>query len=219
MALTAVMAGTNFFTTQLLQDVFGYSPIKAGLAFLPLAFGIFTGGGVSSKLLHQVPSRNLVVAGSVLILGGMVWMSQVDLGTTYLSGVIGPLIMFGAGAGTAFTALNAIILGNASEQYAGAASSILEVMQWVGFSLGVGVLVTIFGRGSQDAAKHVPSGLHGHGVAAYVEVHGIGKAFTASLAFAGLALIAAFLLRTAKPTPAAAAAAAGTPAAEDGAPA
>jgi EmrB/QacA subfamily drug resistance transporter len=208
MALTAVMAGINFFTTQLLQDVLGYGAVKAGLAFLPLAFGIFLGGGVASKLLAQVASRNLVVVGSLLIFGGVLWMSQVDLGTTYPSGIVGPLIMFGAGAGTAFTALNAIILGDASEHFAGAASSVLEVMQWVGFSLGVGVLITFFGSGSRHAAKHVPSDVRGQSIAHYVEVHGISRAFMAALAFAVLALIAAFLLRTPKPDPAAASAAA-----------
>jgi EmrB/QacA subfamily drug resistance transporter len=217
MALTAVMAGTNFFATQLLQDVLGYSPIKAGLAFLPMAFGIFMGGGVASKLITQLPSRNLVVVGALFILGGMVWLSQVDLGTSYAGGIVGPLIMFGVGAGTAFTALNAIILGNASEQYAGAASSVLEVMQWVGFSLGVGVLITFFGHGSRHAASHLPSSVRHQDIASYVEVHGIGTAFTASLAFAGLALLAAFVLRTPKPDPAAAAAATGGHAAEEGA--
>lgn len=207
MALTAVMAAINFFTTQLLQDVFGYGPVKAGLAFLPMAFGIFLGGGVGSKLLATVPSRNLVVVGSLLIFGGVLWMSQVELGTGYAGGIVGPLIMFGAGAGAAFTALNAIILGGASEEYAGAASSVLEVMQWVGFSLGISVLITIFGSGRDHAAKHVPSGLHGQNIADYIEVHGISRAFTAALVFAVLAMIGAFLLRTPKPVPAADAAA------------
>ena len=204
MALTAVMAGINFFTTQLLQDVLGYGPVKAGLCFLPLAFGIFTGGGVGSKLLARVSGRSLVVAGSLLIFGGVLWMSQVELGTSYAGGIVGPLILFGVGAGTAFTALNAIILGGASEAYAGAAAGVLEVMQWLGFSLGIGILITVFGSAGDHAAKHVPSGLHGHQtIAAYVEVHGIGAAFTAALAFAALALLAATLLRTATAAPAA----------------
>ncbi|KAB8169634.1 MFS transporter [Streptomyces sp. 3MP-14] len=204
MALTAVMAGTNFFVTQLLQDVFDFSAIRAGLAFLPMAAGILTAGGIASKLLQQVRSQYVVMAGCVLIFSGMLWMSQVSLDTTYANGVLGPIMLFGFGAGTAFTALTSIILSSPSEKHAGAVSSVLEVMQWVGFSLGVGILITVFGRSSSSAAEDLPADLAGDRVADYLMVEGMSAAFVASLIFAVLALIAAFILRTAKPEPPAA---------------
>jgi Na+-driven multidrug efflux pump len=121
----------------------------------------------------------------------MVWLSRVSDTTGYAGGVLGPVLMFGIGAGFAFTAVSATILSDVSGAHAGSAASVLEVMQWVGFTLGISVLVTIFGAASRNAAAEVP------GNAKHALVEGVSAAFVGSLVFVAVAfLIALFVIKT-----------------------
>ncbi|MEV4559134.1 MFS transporter [Kitasatospora sp. NPDC049285] len=185
--LVATMSAMNFFVSQYLQDGLAFSPMTAGFAFLPMAAAILASGGQAAKLLGKVGAKPLILVGSLLIGGGMVWMSLVSDSTTYLTGVLGPILLFGIGAGLAFTALSATILGDVSGEHAGSAAGVLEVMQWIGFTLGISVLITIFGSAGRDAAAKVP------GDAKHALVEGLGAAFTASLAFVAVAIVVAML--------------------------
>ena len=66
-----------FFISLYLQDVLGYSPIKTGLAYLPLAVGIIISAGVASQLVTRVGFKTPLIAGMLLVAGGLLWFSQV----------------------------------------------------------------------------------------------------------------------------------------------
>lgn len=201
LVLGAPMAAMLFFVTQLLQNVRSFSPLTAGLAFLPMATGLMGAGGIAAQLLKRVSPRTAVFAGSGLLAGGMIWLAMVSPATSYAAGVLGPTIMFGAGAGVAFTALNSVILSGVSARESGAASSLLESMNWVGASLGLSVLVTVFGTARRHAAAHLPAGLS-RPAANYLLVHGMSAAFVGSLVFIGGGfLITIFVLTGARPAP------------------
>jgi hypothetical protein len=198
--LVATMSAMNYFVSQLMQDVLGLSPILAGLGFLPLAAGILLAGGRAAKLMGKVSAKTLILSGSALIFIGMLWMSRASESTTYLTGVVGPLILFGVGAGAAFTALPAVIMSDVSGKHAGSAASVLEAMQWIGFTLGISVLVTIFGTARTQAAAAVP------GNARHALASGMSAAFMGSLAFVAIAVVICLVvIRTPAPQPVAAA--------------
>ena len=66
-----------FFISLYLQDVLGYSPIKTGIAYLPLAVGIIIAAGVAGQLVTRVGFKPPLIAGMLLVAGGLLWFSQV----------------------------------------------------------------------------------------------------------------------------------------------
>jgi hypothetical protein len=196
---TAPMAGMFFFVTQILQNFLNYSPLSAGVAFLPQAAGLMMAGGMAAQLLPRTGAKPLILAGALFICGGMIWLSRVSLSTTYVGGVIGPMLLFGIGAGIAFTALNAIVLAGISDRDSGAASGLLETMQWLGYSLGLSVLVTAYGTGSRNAIGHLPS-LDPASASHYVLLHGASWAFVGAAAFVAVAFVLTLaVVRSGKP--------------------
>jgi EmrB/QacA subfamily drug resistance transporter len=195
--LAATMYGTFFFITQFVQDVVGFSPVKAGFAFLPLSGAIFTFSRLVPRLLPRFGPKPLMVTGGVLITAGMVWLTRISEDTGYLSGLIGPLVLFGIGAGLSFTPLTVMILSGVERHNAGAASGLLQAMQQVGGSLGVAILVTRFGIVSRDAARHPLANATPKVQAHHVMAEAMGSAFTLSAIFAVLVLlIALFAIKT-----------------------
>lgn len=192
LGLTATMAAMNFFVTQLLQNGLSFSPIVAGVSFLPLAVGIMGAGSQAGRVLEKAGAKPLILVGAALIAGASLWLSQFSDSSSYASGLVGPLIMFGVGAGLAFTSLSSTILSDVSGQHAGSASSVLEVMQWVGFALGVSVLTNVF---SGHAARSTGSAKH-------VLISGIDAAFLGSVVFVGVALVIALVVIKKPATPA-----------------
>ncbi|MBL7492314.1 MFS transporter [Frankia sp. AgB1.9] len=186
--LVGTMSAMNYFVSQYLQDGLRFSPASAGFAFLPMAAAILFAGAQASRLLGKVGAKPLILVGIVLIGGGMVWLSQLSDSTTYVSGVLGPILLFGIGAGLAFTAISAIILGDVSGRNAGSAASVLEMIQWISFTLGISVLVTVFGPVRRHAAAKAP------GNAKHALVEGMSAAFAASLIFVALSIAIALIV-------------------------
>ncbi len=101
----AVLVSFNFFMTQYLQGVTGYSPLQAGLAFLPVTATTFAAAVVTSRAAGRVSNDMLAVAGCAAMLIGTAWMSRVSVGTSYLLGVALPMIVFGIGQGLGLSSL------------------------------------------------------------------------------------------------------------------
>ena len=145
------MFGQFFFLTQYLQGVLRYSPLEAGVAFLPLTLAMFSMVFVVPRLSARFGSRRLLAGGVVTALVGMSWISQLSAGTSYLTGVAIPMIIPGAGAGAAFTPLTASGVAGVAPEDAGAASGLVNVAHQLGGSLGLGILVTVFASATPSA--------------------------------------------------------------------
>lgn len=158
--LVAGMFGMFFFVSQFLQEVLGFSPIRAGVAFLPMTLLVFAVSRLASRLLGRLAPVPLMIAGTLPVVAGMAWLSRLSPATHYLPGVVGPMLLFGAGLGLAFVPLTTVSLAGVRPADSGAASSMVNVTQQVGGALGLAVLVTVFG----DAARR--GGGHIHGMAA-----------------------------------------------------
>jgi predicted MFS family arabinose efflux permease len=157
LSLAAAMFGMFFFLTLFVQNVLGFSPLRAGLSFLPVSAVIATGAGLASRLLPRFGPKPFMVTGALLATTGLAWLTGVDVHATYAGDVLGPMILFGFGMGLQFVSLTLMALSHVPPHESGAASGLLNTSQQVGGSLGLSVLVTVFGAAAaHEAARQVP---------------------------------------------------------------
>jgi EmrB/QacA subfamily drug resistance transporter len=199
--LVGGMFGMFFFLTQFVQDVLHFSPLRAGLAFVPMTAALLAMSRMAPRLVPRFGAKPLLVAGLVPVVAGMAWLGQVSTSTTYLPGILVPMLLLGIGMGFAFVPLTMASLAGVPPQDSGAAASMVNVMQQVGGSLGLAILVTIFGSARQSAAAHPLAGATAAEQARHVLVHGMSTAFSAAAIFDALALLVVILaIRLRQPT-------------------
>jgi EmrB/QacA subfamily drug resistance transporter len=175
--IVAGMFGMFFFLTQFVQEILGFSPLRAGLSFLPMTAALFGVSRLSPRLVSRFRPWTLMVTGMLPVVAGMAWLSRISPGTGYLAGVLGPMVLIGAGMGVVFVPLTMASLSGVRPEDSGAASSMVNVMQQVGGSLGLAILVTAASR-----AGHPPTG-------PAAVVHGMSSAFTLAVVLDVLALV------------------------------
>jgi EmrB/QacA subfamily drug resistance transporter len=200
--LVAGMFGMFFFLTQFLQDILGFSPLRAGVAFLPLTITLFAVSRTAPRLMPVFGPKPLMVAGMLPAIAAMAWLSRVSPATGYWSGVFGPMTLFGLGMGIVFVPLTTASLAGVRPQESGAASSMVNVTQQVGGSLGLAALVAVFGTASRDAAAHPVPGLTTVAQQQHVLAHGMSAAFLLAFVFeAATLLVIVALIRGRGPQP------------------
>jgi EmrB/QacA subfamily drug resistance transporter len=177
--LVAGMFGMFFFLTQFVQEILGFSPLAAGVAFLPLTLTVFGVSRAAPRLIPRFGGTRLMLAGMLPVIAGMAWLAQVSAGTSYLAGILGPMLLLGTGMGLVFVPLTAASLAGVAPADSGAASSMVNVMQQVGGSLGLAILVTVFGT----AYRHAGGSVH------HALVHGVSAAFSVAALFDVAALL------------------------------
>jgi EmrB/QacA subfamily drug resistance transporter len=135
--------GIFFFLTLFLQNVWGYSALKTGLAYLPMIFMVMAASGVASQLVTRIGARPLMISGATLMTGGMIWLSRITEHSQYVSGLLGPMLVTAVGLGLIFVPLSLVSLSKVADSDAGVASSLLNVGQQVGGSIGLAILGTV----------------------------------------------------------------------------
>ncbi len=135
--------GMFFFLTLFLQNVWGYSALKTGIAYLPMIATVMAASGIASQLVNRIGARPLLVAGSVIATGGMFWLSRINEGSHYASGLLGPMMVTALGMGLLFVPLSLVALSKVGDRDAGVASSLLNTGQQVGGSIGLAILGTV----------------------------------------------------------------------------
>jgi EmrB/QacA subfamily drug resistance transporter len=184
----AAMMSMFFFLTQFLQDVRGFGALATGFAFLPMAASLFAMTRLIPHLLPRFGPKPLVVSGSLLVIGGLAWLTQLTAASGYAAGVLGPMLLMGVGGGLSFVPLTPVIMAAVAPQDAGAASGVLQTMQQTGASLGLAVLVTVFGGVVRHAAPGTP--------APEALVSGMTTAFAAATGFAAGIVAVALTFRS-----------------------
>jgi MFS family permease len=198
--LVAGMFGSFFFLTQFVQEVLGWDPLRAGFAFVPMTAALFAMSRVAPRLVTRFSPKTLMVAGLVPVVGGMAWLGQLTTGTGYFPGVLVPMLLLGIGMGVAFVPLTMASLAGVAPQDSGAAASMVNVMQQVGGSLGLAILVTVYGTASRAAASHPLAGASAAAQVLHARVHGMASAFTVAAIFDLVALlVVAVVIRIANP--------------------
>jgi EmrB/QacA subfamily drug resistance transporter len=191
----AGMYGMFFFMSQFFQDVQGFSPLRAGLAFLPMPASVFLSSQLTSRVLsRRVPEKLLMMTGAMLATVSLLLATQVHASTSY-GQIVVSLVLLGAGLGMSFVSLTSASLADVEPDDAGAASGLINVTQQLGAALGLAVMVTAFGviTKHEQLGGHFTSAALAH--AHSVMVHGIDSVFGIALAFtvAALVLIALFI--------------------------
>ncbi len=200
MAGGAGMFGIFFLGSLYLQGVLGYDAVQIGLAFLPTTVLM---GALSVRftepLVTGFGARPVVVAGLVLITGGLVVFAHAPAGGSYLWHVFPVMVLLGLGAGLCFPALMTLAMADAEPADAGLASGLVNTTAQVGAALGLAVLSTLAAsrtRGSlADGHRRIAATLDGYHlafwVAAGVMVAALGVAATVLRPRAGIAVPAA----------------------------
>jgi hypothetical protein len=166
-----------------MQQVLGYDALKAGLAYLPLAFGIIVSAGVASQLVTRVGYKPVLATGLGFIAAGLIWFGQVSVGGGYVSDILGPSILSAIGLGLAFVSMTVAAVSGVEGHEAGLASGLINTSQQVGGALGLAILAAI--------ANSKTDALLGDGVArATALTDGFSRAMTVG---AGFAIVGALL--------------------------
>jgi len=139
----ATLFGVFFFLTLFVQDVWGYSPLRAGVAFLPLTAAVLAASAAVTRLVPRTGARPLLIAGAVGTAAGLYWLSRMTEHGTYAGGLLGPLLVTGVGLGLLFVPLSLVALARVAEADSGVAASLLNTGRQVGGSIGLAVLATV----------------------------------------------------------------------------
>ena len=189
-----------FFLTQIAQNVLGYSPLKAGFAFLPLGIGVVITAQVTSRVIGRIGPRAPIMLGALAIAGGLLWLSQITDHATYVSDMLGPLVILSIGFGLVFFPTTLVAVSGASRHESGLASAVLNVSQQLGGSIGLAVLGTVAANVTKNQLLNIrPT----HELISQAVTAGFTTAFGIGtiIALAGFAL-AALVIRVPAPRPA-----------------
>jgi predicted MFS family arabinose efflux permease len=148
-----------FLLTLYLQQVLAYSPLKAGLAYVPFGIGLVAGIGVSTQILGRFGARAIISGSYVLVAAGMFLLGGITVHGSYVGELLPSILMISVGMGAAFPATQIAALHEVSEEDAGLGSGVQNTVMQVGGSLGLAVLVTVAVRhaGSALAAGRAPA--------------------------------------------------------------
>jgi EmrB/QacA subfamily drug resistance transporter len=199
MLLVGGMFSMFFFLSQYLQGVHGFSPLQAGLAFLPMTVVMFSTVQLVPWLSARWGDARLLVTGVSVALGGMVWLSRLGETTPFFPAIALPLVLLGLGMGGALAPLTGAGIAGVAPEDAGAASGVLNAAQQLGVSLGISVLVTVAAGGAPAADRSAPAGAL-DGAARAELAHAVATALTGSAVLLALGLaVVAFAVRRPRP--------------------
>jgi EmrB/QacA subfamily drug resistance transporter len=145
-----------FFISLYMQQVLGYSAIKAGLSYLPLALTIIASAAIASQLVTKLGYKPVLAAGLLFIFIGLVWFSRVSVGGGFTTDILGPSLFAAAGLGFAFVTTTIAAVSGVEENEAGLASGLINTSQQIGGALGLAVLSTIAVSRTEDLTSSGP---------------------------------------------------------------
>jgi MFS family permease len=132
-----------FFASIYVQEVLGYSALRAGLAFLPVTAGIVAGAGLSQQLIRRVGVRIVGLTGMSIAAVGLIVLSRIPVAGTYLGDLLPGLMIMSLGMGLTFVPITLIATTNVAAEDAGLASGLLNTSQQLGGAIGLAVLSTL----------------------------------------------------------------------------
>jgi EmrB/QacA subfamily drug resistance transporter len=182
----AATFGMWFFLSLYLQQVRGYTPIRAGLAFLPMTLCIVAGATFASRAVTRIGAKLMLVAGMVAQTAGLLLFTQISPDGTYLKEILVPSLLVAIGIGLSFVPATISAVAGVDSDEAGLASGLVNTSRLVGGALGLAILAAI-------AAARTNSTVHASAHAALTSGFRLAFLIAAAFALAG-GLIAAFAL-------------------------
>jgi len=139
-----------FFITLYMQQVLGYSPIDAGLSYLPLAVMIIVASGIASQLVTRIGFKPVLTIGMGFITAALLWFSQVSVDGGFTTDILGPSLLAATGLGFGFVTTTIAAVSGVREQESGLASGLINTSQQIGGALGLAVLATLANSRTDD---------------------------------------------------------------------
>ena len=149
--MAAAMVGLFFVLTLYLQDVKGYSAIKAGLASVPLGVVLIIVAGMGGPVAERIGVKPVLLSGLAIFTAGLAWMSQISVHGSYLTDVLGPSLIIGAGLALSFVALTIASVSGIEAEHSGVAGGLINMTQSIGGAIGLAVITAV-----------ITSRVHGH---------------------------------------------------------
>lgn len=152
MIVPAAMFAMFFFLSQYIQNVLGFSPLKAGVAFLPFSVGVMVGAVGTSRLVAKIDPRFIIGVGTLIAAGALFGFSRLPLDDTlpglsvdanYWSHVFPFVVMMAIGMGSVFVAATLVAVHGVDHKDSGIGSGVLNAVQQVGGALGLAILSTV----------------------------------------------------------------------------
>ncbi len=141
--VAAGMFALFYFASIYVQEVLGYSALRAGLAFLPVTAGIIIGAGLSQQLIRRVGVRAIELVGMTIAAIGLIVLSRIPVAGTYFGDLLPGLMIMAVGMGLTFVPITLIATTNVEADDAGLASGLLNTSQQLGGAIGLAVLSTL----------------------------------------------------------------------------
>ena len=194
--------GMFFFMTIFVQQVWGYSPVRSGIAYLPMVALIMAGAALSSQLVGKIGARPLMTVGPLLATVGLLWLSRVSEHSTYAGGLLGPMLLVGLGMGLTFVPLSLVALAKVPNKDSGVASSLLNTGQQIGGSIGLAILGTVAWSAVASNTKSAIGATHGAHLSAGAQTalgnhalaYGFGRGYLVAAGISVLAVIIALAM-------------------------
>jgi EmrB/QacA subfamily drug resistance transporter len=187
MLVASAMFGMFFFASLYVQDVLGYSALKAGLAFLPVSLGIIVGAGISQAIIKRLGVRNVSVIGLVLATAGLLYLTRLPVHGHYVTDLLAGLLPMSIGMGLVFVPITLLGTSGVANDDAGLASGLFNSAQQIGGSLGLAILATLAVDHTSSLLSSGASATHASRVAATVS--GYHVAFLAAALMVGTAVM------------------------------
>ena len=186
--LGASLFSMFFFISLYMQQVLGYSPIHAGLSYLPLALTIIFAAGVGGQFVTRFGFKPILAAGMAFVAVGLLWFSRVSVGGGFISDILGPSLLAAMGLGFGFVTSTIAAVSGVKDQEQGLASGLINTSQQIGGALGLAVLSTIATTRTHDVMAGGGSSL------SKALTDGFQSAFLGGAVLAGLGFLAALIL-------------------------
>ncbi len=179
-----------FFLSLYMQFVLRFDALETGFAYLPLALMIIASAGGASQLVTRLGFKPVLVTGLLLVTAGLLWFTQVSVDGSYVSDVLFPSLLVGAGLGLSFVPVTIAATSGVTSGEAGLASGLINTFQQVGGALGLAVLAAV----QISRTDSVLASAEGPAAQAVAATEGYQAAFLAGAGLAVLGVIAALTL-------------------------
>jgi EmrB/QacA subfamily drug resistance transporter len=176
LAAAAALFGLFLLASLYMQDLIGTGPLETGLAFLPLAVALAAGVHLGGHVMHHAGVRVPMAAGFMTAAAGLLVLSSVDAGGSYLGDLLPGMLIAGIGLGVVLVSVSVSVMTGAADDEAGMLSGLNTTGHEIGGSIGIAAAAT-FAAGS-----------------AGLSASGIGDAFLALAGVAGLAAVVAVIV-------------------------
>jgi EmrB/QacA subfamily drug resistance transporter len=141
--LGASLFSMFFFISLYMQQVLGYSPIHAGLSYLPLAVTIIVAAGIGGQFVTRFGFKPILAVGMLFVAAGLLWFSRVSVHGSFLDDILGPSLLAAMGLGLGFVTSTIAAVSGIREREQGLASGLINTSQQIGGAIGLAVLSTI----------------------------------------------------------------------------